>query len=49
MRDMYQRFAELTNEGAVEFGYNDLGDMWRSGYDMSSGEFQVEADRLWQQ
>jgi len=49
MRDMYQRFAELTNEGAVEFGYSDLGDMWRSAYDMSSDEFQAEADRLWQQ
>jgi len=49
MRDMYQRFAELTNEGAVEFGYNDLGDMWQSSYDMSSDEFRAEADRLWQQ
>lgn len=49
MREKYQRFVELANEGASEFGYGDLGDMWRSQYDMSSAEFKVETARLWEQ
>ncbi|MDH3612852.1 MAG: M2 family metallopeptidase [Gammaproteobacteria bacterium] len=49
MRDKYTRFAELANEGAREFGYADMGDMWRSYYDMSSAEFTTETARLWQQ
>ena len=49
MRDKYQRFAELANEGARELGYGDLGEMWRSGYDMSADDFSTEAERLWQQ
>ncbi|NNC77949.1 MAG: M2 family metallopeptidase [Woeseiaceae bacterium] len=49
MRDMYQSFAELMNEGAEELGYGDVGEMWRSGYDMSPSDFEAEASRLWQQ
>ncbi|MDH3588275.1 MAG: M2 family metallopeptidase, partial [Gammaproteobacteria bacterium] len=49
MRADYQRFAELTNEGAAELGYDNLGVMWRSGYDMSADEFEQEVERLWQQ
>ncbi|MDH3767428.1 MAG: M2 family metallopeptidase, partial [Gammaproteobacteria bacterium] len=49
MRSDYQRFAELTNEGAAELGYDNLGAMWRSGYDMSADEFEQEIERLWQQ
>ena len=49
MRDKYQRFTELANEGANEFGYNDMGDMWRSMYDMDSESFKNEAGRLWEQ
>jgi len=49
MRPKYQRFVELANEGARELGYGDLGEMWRSGYDMSPAEFETEAGRLWQQ
>ena len=49
MRDKYQRFVELTNEGAQEFGYSDLGDLWRSKYDMSSAAFEAETARLWEQ
>ena len=26
-----------------------MGEMWRSGYDMSPGEFEVEVERLWGQ
>jgi len=49
MRENYQRFAELANEGANEFGYGDMGEMWRSYYDMSAGEFEAETARLWEQ
>ena len=49
MRDKYRRFAELANEGAAELGFSDLGEMWRSGYDMSPAEFEQETLRLWNQ
>jgi len=49
MRADYQRFAELTTEGALELGYNDMGEMWRSGYDMSPAQFESEVERLWGQ
>jgi len=47
MRDKYERFVELANEGASELGYADLGEMWRSGYDMSATEFEADTERLW--
>jgi peptidyl-dipeptidase A len=49
MRQSYQRFAELANEGAAELGYVDLGEMWRSNYDMTPNEFEAETSRLWGQ
>jgi len=49
MREKYQRFAELANEGANEFGYSDMGEMWRSYYDMGADEFEAETARLWEQ
>jgi len=49
MRDKYERFVELANEGANELGYGDLGEMWRSGYDMSADEFQADTARLWEE
>ncbi|HZA52149.1 MAG TPA: M2 family metallopeptidase, partial [Myxococcaceae bacterium] len=35
MRPLYQRLVGLTNEGAREIGFPDLGRLWRSGYDLS--------------
>ena len=49
LRPLYSRFVELANEGAKEIGYTDLGELWRSGYDMSPAEFETETDRLWTQ
>jgi len=49
MRKDYQRFVELTGEGAKELGYPDLGTLWRSAYDMEPDAFQAETDRLWGQ
>ncbi len=49
MKDDYARFVELTNAGAQELGFDNLGEMWRSGYDMSPVEFEQETERLWNQ
>jgi len=49
IREEYRRFVELANEGAQELGFADLGDLWRSGYDMGPAEFDAETDRLWNQ
>ena len=49
MRDKYRRFTELANEGARGFGFGDMGDMWRSMYDMDSESFEAETVRLWEQ
>jgi len=47
MRSRYQRFAELSNQGARTLGFADAGQMWRSGYDMTPEEFAADMDRLW--
>ncbi|MFT4604997.1 MAG: peptidyl-dipeptidase A [Thalassolituus oleivorans] len=49
MREKYRRFSELMNQGAQEIGFADLGEMWRSTYDMDSDAFISELDRLWGQ
>ncbi len=49
MRPMYQRFVELTNEGAKEMGFANLAELWKSNYDMTPDAFEAETDRLWNQ
>ena len=49
MRSSYTRFAELANEGARNLGFGDLGQMWRSAYDMTPEAFAQETERLWSQ
>ncbi len=49
MRADYQRFVELSNEGAQALGFADTGAMWRSKYDMPPDDFAAEVDRLWDQ
>jgi peptidyl-dipeptidase A len=49
MRPLYQRFAELGNEGARGIGFADLGEAWRARYDMSPADLEKETERLWQQ
>jgi peptidyl-dipeptidase A len=49
MREKYRRFAELGNAGARGLGFDDLGALWRSGYDMPAAAFAAEIDRLWEQ
>jgi peptidyl-dipeptidase A len=49
MRPLYERLVQLSNEGAREIGSPDLGDLWRSAYDMTPAQFEQETDRLWNQ
>ncbi len=49
MRDDYTRFVELGNAGARDLGFDDLGQLWRSGYDMPADDFAAELDRLFEQ
>lgn len=48
-REQYQRFVELANEGSETFGFSNLGELWRAGYDMPPEDFTIEARRLWDQ
>jgi peptidyl-dipeptidase A len=45
----YQRMVALANQGAREMGFADVGQAWRSGYDMSPAAFERDTDRLWEQ
>jgi peptidyl-dipeptidase A len=47
MKDEYARYVELANAGAREIGYDDVGALWRSGYDMSAADFEADVERLW--
>lgn len=49
MRPLYARMAELGNQGAREMGFGDLGELWRSNYDMGPEELSAETERLWEQ
>ena len=49
MRPLFARQVELANEGAAELGFDDLGMMWRSGYDMDPAAFPGALDGLWGQ
>jgi peptidyl-dipeptidase A len=49
MKQDYARLAQLMDEGAVELGYKDAGELWRAGYDMSPEQFSAETERLWAQ
>ncbi|HWB77305.1 MAG TPA: M2 family metallopeptidase [Nannocystaceae bacterium] len=49
MRPLYSRFVELGNEGAKGIGYDDMGILWRSRYDMAPDAFEQEVERLWKQ
>lgn len=49
MKDDYAAMVAISNEGARELGFADVGDMWRARYDLPSDEFAAETDRLWGQ
>ena len=49
MRPLYQEMVNLANEGSRGLQFADLGDLWRSQYDMSPQAFEAEIMRLWEQ
>ncbi|WP_223632525.1 M2 family metallopeptidase [Corallococcus sp. EGB] len=49
MRPLYTQLVDLSNAGAKDIGFNDLGTLWRSAYDMPPEAFEKEAQRLWGQ
>ncbi|HVG60324.1 MAG TPA: M2 family metallopeptidase [Hyalangium sp.] len=49
MRPLYERFVALGNEGVREIGFANLGDLWKSAYDMPPDAFEQDTQRLWQQ
>ena len=49
MKTDYAHMVDISNQGAKELGYADVGAMWRSGYDMPPGDFAKMTDRLWKQ
>ena len=48
MRALYRRQIEISNQGGKELGYQDVGVMWRSKYDMSAQDFAADAQKQWQ-
>ena len=49
MRPLYEKLVTLSNEGATGLGYDNVGALWRMGYDMPPEQFAQEVDRLWEQ
>jgi len=49
MRPRYAEQVALSNQGARELGFSDLGALWRSQYDMAPEAFEREMERLWGQ
>ncbi len=49
MRPLYERLITLANEGSKEIGADDMGQLWRSQYEMPPVAFEQEVDRLWGQ
>ncbi len=49
LREPYSRLVELSNKGAREIGFKDVGALWRSNYDMPPDDFVREMHRLWEQ
>jgi peptidyl-dipeptidase A len=47
MKDDYAKLVALSNEGAKELGYPDLGQLWRSNYDMTPEQFTALTEKLW--
>ena len=49
MRPLYTELVTLANRGARSLHFKDLGDLWRSQYDMPPRKFEGEMLRLWAQ
>jgi peptidyl-dipeptidase A len=46
-RERFEKYVALGNDGAKELGFDDLGALWRAGYDMLPADFEADVERLW--
>ena len=49
MREDYPRMGEIANQGARDLGFDNVGQMWLSNYDMPAADMEREVERLWGQ
>jgi peptidyl-dipeptidase A len=42
LKPNYENLVKLSNQGARELGYKDVGALWRAGYDMPPDQFTAE-------
>lgn len=49
MKPLFTEQVGIANQGAVELGYANTSELWRSKYDMPAADFPKELDRLWGQ
>lgn len=49
MREDYTRMVEIANQGARDLGFENVGQMWLSNYDMPADQMESEVERLWGQ
>jgi peptidyl-dipeptidase A len=47
IRAPYTRWVQVANQGARALGFADVGELWRSGYDMTPEDLVREVHRLW--
>ncbi len=47
MRPLYQKQVNIANAGAQDLGFSNLGELWRSNYDMAPDEFSQDVDAQW--
>ncbi len=47
MKSDYAKLVDLSNAGAQELGYDNVGALWRSNYDMTPEQFTALTERLW--
>jgi peptidyl-dipeptidase A len=45
----YARMVVLANDGARELGFANVGELWRSNYDMTPQQFSALTEQLWQE
>jgi peptidyl-dipeptidase A len=49
MREQYTQMVAIANEGARDLGFDNVGQMWLSNYDMPAADMEREVERLWGQ
>ena len=49
IKPLYEKFVNLANEGVRVAGFDNVGQLWLSAYDMPPADVVAEADRLWGQ